>query len=99
MYWEDADYCLRLRRAGWSLAVAGQSKVWHKAGPAKGQGSLSSYRYFNASSSHFFEKHATVPRFSFWVGFAPRLAKRLMAGDWERARAVWAGIKQQGAAR
>jgi GT2 family glycosyltransferase len=99
MYWEDADYCFRLRRAGWRVAVAGESKVWHKAGPSRGQGSLSSYRYFNASASHFFEKHSPVPWFSFWAGFAPRLARRLLAGDWERARAVWAGLHQQGAAR
>ncbi len=32
LYWEDADYCFRIRRAGWRLAVAGNSTVWHEEG-------------------------------------------------------------------
>jgi GT2 family glycosyltransferase len=99
MYWEDADYCFRLRRAGWRIVVAGRSKIWHKAPTAVGKGSVSSYQYFNASAARFFEKHASVPVFSFWSGFVVRLAKRLVVGDWERTRAVWAGMKQEGAAR
>jgi GT2 family glycosyltransferase len=98
MYWEDADYCFRLRRGGWRIAVASQSKVWHKAPTAVGRGSVSSYQYFNASAARFFEKHASVPVFSFWSGFVVRLAKRLLVGDWEKTRAVWAGMKQKGAA-
>jgi GT2 family glycosyltransferase len=96
MYWEDADYCFRLRRAGWRIGVAGQSKVWHKALAETGKGSVSSYQYFNASAARFFEKHASVPVFSFWSGFAARLAKRLVIGDWEKTQAVWAGMRQKG---
>lgn len=92
MYWEDADFCFRLRRAGWNLAVAGESKVWHKGYTSIGRGRVSSYQYFNASASLFFKKYAPVPVFSFWFGFALRLAKRILAGDWEKTRAVWAGI-------
>jgi GT2 family glycosyltransferase len=95
MYWEDADFCFRLRRAGWLLAVAGKSRVWHKGATFVGKGSVSSYRYFNASASRFFKKHAPVPLFSFWVGFGLRLAKRMVVGDWERTRAVWAGMTQR----
>jgi GT2 family glycosyltransferase len=92
MYWEDADYCFRLRQRGWQLAVASGSKVWHKGSTCVGKGSINSYRYFNASASRFFKKHAAVPFFSFWVGFGLRLGKRILAGDWERTRAVWAGL-------
>jgi GT2 family glycosyltransferase len=94
MYWEDADFCFRLRRAGWQLAVAGRSIVWHKGSAIVGKGSVSSYQYFNASAARFFRKHAPVPVFSFWVGFTLRLAKRILMGDWERTRAVWAGMAQ-----
>lgn len=98
MYWEDADFCFRLRRAGLQLVVAAQSKVWHKTPASVGKGSVSSYQYFNASASRFFEKHAPVPLFSFWIGFAVRLAKWLLLGDWERARAVWSGMRSERAA-
>jgi GT2 family glycosyltransferase len=94
MYWEDADICFRLRRAGWLLAVAADSKLWHKGYTSIGKGKVSSYRNFNASAAHFFRKHAPFPLFSMWMGFALRLGKRIASGDWEKLRATWIGMKQ-----
>lgn len=94
MYWEDADICFRLRRAGWLLAVAADSKVWHKGHTFIGKGKVNSYRNFNASAACFFRKHASVPLYSVWVGFALRLGKRIVAGDRERLRATWDGMKE-----
>jgi len=94
MYWEDSDLCFRLRRAGWRLAVASQSKIWHKGYTSIGKGKASSYRNFNASATRFFRKHAHVPLFSVWVGFFLRFGKRIVSGDWEKLRATWAGMKQ-----
>jgi GT2 family glycosyltransferase len=94
MYWEDGDICFRLRRAGWRLAVAGQSKIWHKGYTSIGKGRLSSYKNFNASAARFFRKHAPMPGFSIWLGFGMRLVKRLAVGDWQKLRATWDGIKQ-----
>lgn len=94
MYWEDADFCFRLRQAGWRLAVSGESKVWHKGSSFVGKGSVNSFRYFNASASLFFSRHVPVPVFTFWVGFGLRLAKRILVGDWEKTRATWAGMTQ-----
>jgi GT2 family glycosyltransferase len=94
MYWEDADICFRMRRAGWRLAVAGGSKVWHKGSTSIGKGNISSYQNFNASAARFFKRYAPVPIFSFWMGFGMRLAKRIFAADWERARAIWTGMRQ-----
>jgi GT2 family glycosyltransferase len=94
MYWEDADICFRLRRAGWLLAVAASSKLWHKGYTSIGKGKVSSYRNFNASAARFFRKHAAVPLCSLWVGFALRMGKRIIAGDRERLRATWDGMKQ-----
>jgi GT2 family glycosyltransferase len=99
IYWEDADICFRLRRHGWRLAVAGESKVWHKGSTAIGKGRVSSYKNFNASAARFFRRYAPVPLFSFWIGFGMRLAKRLISADWERARAIWSGMKQERIAR
>jgi GT2 family glycosyltransferase len=93
MYWEDADYCSRLRRAGWRLAVAGGSKVFHKEQGSVGKKSALLDTYFNRSAMRFFEKNAPLPFISIWTGIALRVAKRAMAGDWKRARAVWAGAR------
>jgi GT2 family glycosyltransferase len=94
IYWEDADISFRLRRAGWRLAVAGRSKVWHKGSTSIGKGNISSYQNFNASAARFFKRYAPIPIFSFWMGFGMRLAKRIVAADWERAGAIWTGMKQ-----
>ena len=91
MYWEDADYCLRLRDAGWRLAVAGQSKVWHKGSASIGKRSVRMDTCFNASAVRFFDRHARVPIVPLGVGIGLRLVKRIVARDWERVRAVWAG--------
>jgi GT2 family glycosyltransferase len=94
MYWEDADICFRLRRVGWLLAVAQNSKLSHKGYTSIGKGKVSSYRSFNASAVHFFKKHAPLPLLSMWTGFALRLGKRILSGDREKLRATWSGIKQ-----
>jgi GT2 family glycosyltransferase len=93
MYWEDADYCFRLRRAGWKLAVAGDSKVWHKGSASVGPKSARMDAYFNASAARFFHAHAPVPAFTLWTGVALRILKRIFAGDWDRARAVWQSVR------
>src|SRR5262249_41439088 len=31
-YWEESDYCLRLRRAGWRIACVPQAVIYHKVG-------------------------------------------------------------------
>lgn len=88
MYWEDADFCFRLRRAGWKLGVAGDSRIWHKGSASVGKESARLDQYFNASARRFFRKHAPIPFVPIWVGSALRIGKRALKGDWIRARAV-----------
>jgi len=92
MYWEDADYCFRLRSAGWRLAVAGNSKVWHKEQGSVGKQSALLDTYFNRSAARFFEKNSRVPFIPTWVGVTLRVAKRAIRGDFKKVRAVWTGI-------
>jgi GT2 family glycosyltransferase len=94
LYWEDADYCAHLRRAGWRLAVAGNSKVWHKENATIGKKSLLLDTEFNKAAVRFFAKNAPVPMFSVLVGTGLRLAKRALACDWRRFRAVWSGFRE-----
>jgi GT2 family glycosyltransferase len=95
MYWEDADLCFRVRKAKWKLAVAGDSRIWHKGSASVGKNSVSLDRYFNTSAAQFFRRHATVPFVPLYMGGGLRLAKRALNGDWRRIRAVWAGITQE----
>jgi GT2 family glycosyltransferase len=93
LYWDDPEYCWRLRGAGWKLAVAGTSKIWHKGASAYGRKSPRLDAFYNASSARFFAHYSPIPLLSLSVGVSLRIGKRLMGGDWERARAVWAGTR------
>ena len=95
MYWEDADYCFRLRRASWKLAAAGDSKVWHKEqGSSERKGILLDDQ-FNRSASRFFSRHAPIPIIPVGAGTGLRIAKRIFIGDWKRARALWESEQEQ----
>jgi hypothetical protein len=95
MYWEDTDYCFRLRQSKWRIAVAGESKIRHKQCSSVGKGSVRQDAYFNASAARFFDRHARLPMLSLWMGVATRIAKRVLMGDWERIRAVWDGARRR----
>jgi GT2 family glycosyltransferase len=92
MYWEDGDYCFRLRGAGWKLAVAGESEIRHKESSSVGWASPRMDSYFSASAARFFRKHARLPSLSLWTGVTLSLAKRALMGDWQRVRALWGAV-------
>jgi GT2 family glycosyltransferase len=94
LYWDDPEYCWRLRAAGWKLAVAGRSKIWHKGMSAWGRTNPRLDTFYNASAARFFSRYSPTPFLSVWVGGVLRIAKRLIGGEWERARATWVGIRQ-----
>lgn len=93
LYWEDSDYCFRMRRAGWRLAVAADSKVWHKESATVGRRTARLDINFNRSAVRFFERNSPFPLVSIWVGVALRIAKRALMADFARVRAVWAGVR------
>ncbi len=39
LYWEDADYSMRAKRAGWKVAYTPSTYLWHKVAQASGIGS------------------------------------------------------------
>lgn len=91
MYWEDADLCLRLRAAGWQLAVAPQAHMTHKLSASLGQGSATLDRYFVTSGVRFFRRHAPWPRWSVGMMVLRMVLLRAVRGQWARARAVYNG--------
>lgn len=94
LYWDDPEYCWRLRRAGWKLAVAGNSKIWHKGMSAYGRKNPKLDTFYNNSAARFFSQHSPTPLLSLAMGTGLRIAKRLISGDWERAQAIWTGARQ-----
>ncbi len=60
MYGEDADWCMRARRAGYSICFEPKAKVWHKLSVASG-GHLSLFKMKNKfiSNFRFFFRYST----------------------------------------
>lgn len=62
-YFEDADYCFRLRQAGWKLVVAPDARVLHKGGSSMGRQSEEAARLYRSGLIRFLRKHARLPLF------------------------------------
>lgn len=92
MYWEDTDLAFRLRVAGWQLAVADKSRIWHKESATLGKGSPLLDQYFTQSAVRFFRRHAPVPFIPISLMLLRLLFKRLAMGNFVRVRAVLKGF-------
>ncbi|WP_376697035.1 glycosyltransferase family 2 protein [Wenzhouxiangella sp. EGI_FJ10305] len=92
MYWEDADLCRRLEAAGWSIQVAESAVVWHRQSASVGGEGARKDRLINASAVGYFSRHGPLGGWPAIVsGSSLRVVRRLVAGRWSAARAVWQG--------
>lgn len=98
-YYEDADLCLRMRRAGLRILLVPGAHMWHKVAVSSGGSDSPDERYWMARSSiRFFRKHARglqKPVVIFWrAGSALRTSLRLARGGKTAAlRLYWRGLK------
>jgi GT2 family glycosyltransferase len=92
MYWEDTDLGFRFRRAGWQLAVAEDSLVWHKQCASLGKRSPLLDEYFTRSGVRFLRRYAPIPVISIALMLVMMLTKRVLMGEISRARAVLKGF-------
>jgi GT2 family glycosyltransferase len=59
MYWEDADYCFRVARAGYRRTYLPQASVSHTAGRAAAQEPAMAIRAFHRSAYRMYWKHTS----------------------------------------
>lgn len=93
MYWEDTDLGFRLRKAGWLLAVAEQSRIWHKQSASLGLGNPVLDEYATRSCVRFLRRHAPLPMLSVGLMLARMIVKRILIGRADRLRAVIRGYR------
>jgi GT2 family glycosyltransferase len=68
MYYEDSDFCLRVRRAGQTILVEPRAAMYHKVAQSSGGSDSPNERYQMARSSiQYFRKHAR-PRQWLFIG-------------------------------
>jgi GT2 family glycosyltransferase len=61
LYWEDADFCRRLTRAGWRVAYVPAYAVQHTGGASSRHARDASVAAFHDSAYRLFRKHAGYP--------------------------------------
>lgn len=92
-YCEETEFCLRLRKKGWHIAVAPDSTVLHKAGASAGKNTALRDRYFTASSLRLLSLHSPAPALAMGLFLTLRLLRRLLSLNFSGCRSVWAGIQ------
>lgn len=98
MYYEDLDFCLRIRETEQKIGVMSTAKMWHKVSLSSGGSDSANERYWMARSSVlYFRKHARPyqwPLILFWrTGSALRTTWRLgRAAKGVALQAYWRGL-------
>ncbi|MGP3561699.1 glycosyltransferase family 2 protein [Geobacillus sp. BK01] len=86
LYWDDIDWCYRMKLRGYRVVALNKSKVWHKSGVKVRQDTFTHY-YFFRNRVHFFMKFLNIEGVSI-NNFARQLIKDL-------AEAMYFGHKKQ----
>ena len=93
MYFEDSDFCLRARKAGWQLAVAPDTAILHREGGSFKARNPLLERISTFSGLVFLRRHAPVPWVAYGLFLGSRLAKRLLTGRWREIAPVVSGFR------
>ncbi len=88
MYWEDVDLCFRCRQAGYTMAVAEDSRIIHKESLSVGKGSLLQASYYSFSATRFMKKWSRHPKASVFIGCFGRALKSWAHLDLRRSKQV-----------
>jgi GT2 family glycosyltransferase len=84
MYWEDADLCCRIRRAGYKLAVAGKAVVAHEAGTSSSEMRLTRYRWHIDSQIRWVVRNYSNVIFGVLLIYSRHIIKSIKSADWAR---------------
>ena len=57
LFWEDADWCLRFRRAGWRVYYLRTAVARHRVGVSRARRPIRSVLDFHRSAYYFYRKH------------------------------------------
>lgn len=93
LYWEDTEFCLRLRKKGWRLAAAPNSTVLHKVNASTGGNKTELDRYQTASGLRLLRLHSPAPHLASLAFLLIRFGRRLARLQFGRCGSVWAGFQ------
>ena len=94
LYWEDTEFCMRLRKRGWRIAAAPGSRVLHKVHGSSGWEKLMLDRHQTTSGLRLLGLHSSFPRLSMLLFLTMRFTKRIVRFEFARCASVWAGVRE-----
>lgn len=86
MYWEDADICMRLKRAGWKFGVAADAKIQHAAGTSSHQMRTERFEWHMISCLLWIEKNYTFKYVGKLIWLSRNIVKSIINMDYKRLR-------------
>ncbi len=79
LYYEDADYCYRVRKSNLQILVVTKANAWHKVALSSGGRDSPKERYWMGRSSIlYFSKHASIWKWFFIIPYRIGSASRTM---------------------
>ncbi|WP_286225651.1 glycosyltransferase family 2 protein [Polynucleobacter sp. HIN7] len=84
MYWEDLDFCMRVKRHGYKLCVAPAALLTHSAGTSSKDLQLSRHDWQINSSLRWVNKHYPIRYYGFFIIFLKNIIKSIFDGDLNR---------------
>jgi GT2 family glycosyltransferase len=94
VYWEDTEFCVRLRKRGWRIAAAPDSRVLHKVSASTRGNKIWLDRMETASQLRMLRLHSPAPTLASFIFLCIRFSRRLLRLEFSRCRSVWQGIQE-----
>jgi GT2 family glycosyltransferase len=87
LYYEETDWCARVRRAGYKLVYTPKAKVWHKQGMSTGGVKSPTFVYYNARNQIvFMRRNTSLSHFIRYLWYLATSSPRRMLGWVKRGK-------------
>lgn len=95
MYYDDADFCLRMQSTRWKIAIAADTAVLHKeSASTKGPRHPFMEKTIAVSGMRFLKRHSPAPWLSIPLFVLLKLGNRVRLREWAACRAVLQAIRE-----
>lgn len=95
LYYEEMDYCQRIKNAGYTIWYVGTSTVYHKESMSTGKNSPLKTYYLNRNRLIFIKRNFKAPAkyistlFYFFIAIPKNLVTLVLRREWKLASALW----------
>jgi len=99
LYFEDADYCYRVRQRGWAVAIEPRARAWHRGGGSTSGTDVPDLYYrtrnrlFLSAAWNPLPVRGRLTRVAFLLQSSAKALRRLLSGRRREASLLWAAMR------